>query len=214
MHPRLLVPLALVIACALPLPAQTTNQPPSGTGLQPLTPLKPLAPLTPLKPLGTPPALGSNGAKGSAPFKITSFMTSQIPEPFIDAKGQRIIMKYFRVQFKLTEPGITSLDTATIYLFNQKKELVGSLSDFNPTAKLSGTNIRENVLNYPNMLTQLTGLEKNKSYNLIFMYTMNEIQFKYALAVLGTKEKLVADTIPGSAKAGEFDFDGKDKLVQ
>jgi hypothetical protein len=210
--------ILLTLTIALPLAAQTTNQPPAstGTGIQPLTPLRPL---TPLKPLNTPSAsagagAGATAAKGTAPLKITSFMTSQIPEPFVDERGQRIVKKYFRVQFKISDPAVNSLDAAMIYLFNQKKELVGSLSDFSPTAKLSGTDVRENVINYPNMLTSLTGLEKNKNYNLIFMYTANEIQFKYAVAVVGTKEKLVADTIPGSARADDFAFDGKDKLVQ
>lgn len=201
---------------------QNTNATGSTPGLQPLTPLKPLAPM---KPLGPPPAPGGDAAtsaapagkpaaKGDAPIKITTFMNSQIPEAFIDAKGQRIVMKYFRVQFKVTDPAVTSLDKAVVYLFNLKKELVGSLADVNPQAKLAGTNIKENVLNYPNMLSQLTGLEKNRNYNLIFMYTMNEIQFKYAIAVVGTKARMAADIIPGSAKVGDFNFDGKDKLAQ
>ncbi len=207
-------------------PGQNTNETGSSSGLKPLTPLKPLAPMKPLG-LTPPPTVGAatSAASGSAaspgksaakdaPLKITTFMNSQVPEAFIDSKGQRIVMKYFRIQFKITEPSVSSLDTAVVYLFNQKKELVGSLTDVNPQAKLAGTNIKENILNYPNMLTQLTGLEKNRNYNLIFMYTMNEIQFKYAIAVVGTKDKVVADAIPGSAKIDDFKFDGKDKLVQ
>ena len=205
-----------------------------------MRPLAPLRPLTPtMKPLGPPPApagpsapaatttsVSSGGVqastgtvntaapKGNAPFKITSFMNSQIPDAFTDAKGARITMKYFRVQFKITDASVASLDSAVVYLFNQKKELVGSLTDMNPQAKLAGVNASENVLNYPNMLSTLTGLEKNKSYNLIFMYQLNEIQFKYAVAVLGTKEMVVADTIPGSAHVQDFNFDGKDRLAQ
>lgn len=139
--------------------------------------------------------------------------SSQVPASFMDAKGQRIVMRYFRIQFKITEPGITSLDTAVVYLFNQKKELVGSLTEINPQAKMSGTNASENVLNYPNMITVLTGLDKNKSYNLIFMYTQNEIQFKYAIGVIGTKEVIVADANP-TARVEDFNFDGKDKLAK
>ena len=215
--PALYFGLAFLIVHVVP--GQNTNDTGSSSGLKPLMPLKPLAPM---KPLGLPPAgtapsaapAGKSAAKGDAPVKITTFMNSQIPEPFVDAKGQRIVMKYFRVQFKVTDPAVTSLDKAVVYLFNQKKELVGSLADVDPQAKISGTNIKENVLNYPNMLSQLTGLEKNRNYNLIFMYTMNEIQFKYAVAVIGTKDKVVGDTIPGSSKIEEFTFDGKDKLVQ
>ena len=176
-------------------------------------------PLTPMRPLG-PASIASGGAatatgvKGDAAFKIMSINRSQVPEPFIDEKGQHITMMYLRVQFKITDSSVNSLDTAIIYLFNQKKELVGSLSEYSPQAKISGTNIRENILNYPNMLSALTGLEKNKAYNLIFMYRLNEVQYRYAVAVLGTKDKVVADTYPGSAKVDEFTFDGKDKLVQ
>ena len=215
--PALYFGLAFLIVHVVP--GQNTNETGSSSGLKPLMPLKPLAPMKPLgpPPAGTAPSAApaeKSAAKGDAPVKITTFMNSQIPEPFVDAKGQRIVMKYFRVQFKVTDPAVTSLDKAVVYLFNQKKELVGSLADVNPQAKISGTNIKENVLNYPNMLSQLTGLEKNRNYNLIFMYTMNEIQFKYAVAVIGTKDKVVGDTIPGSAKIEEFTFDGKDKLVQ
>jgi len=141
-------------------------------------------------------------------------MTSQIPVEFVDGKGRRITEKYFRIQFKILDPSVASLDTAIVYLFDQKKELIGSLKDFGPQAKIAGTDSKENILNYPNMLNTLSGLEKNKSYNLIFRYTQNEIPFKYAVGVIGTKDKIVADTIPGSAKLDEFTFEGKDRLVQ
>jgi len=228
---RVLARSLLLLFSALTLCAQQTNQPAGGSGIQPLTPMKPL---TPMRPLGPPPApsapaaattpaastgasAGEGGAaRAEAPAKITTFMTSQVSGiTVVDEKGAATKLKYFRIQFKILDPAVTSLDTAAVYLFNQKKELVGSLTQFNQQVQYVGSETKENLMSsYPNMPGTLTGLEKNKNYNLVFTYRHNEIQFKYAVGVIGTKDRVVADTIPGSAKLDDFAFDGKDKLVQ
>jgi hypothetical protein len=187
--------------------ADSTNETTGTTST--VTPLKPLEPI---RPLGPP---GGGAARGNAPLKITTVQNSQVPQQFTEANtGKRIIFKFFRVQFKIMDPTVTSLDSAAVYLYNQKKELAGSLTDYNPAVKLSGSEERQSVLNYPNMLSVLTGLEKNRSYSLIFMYQHNTVQFKYAVAVLTAKDKVVAEAYPGSARLEDFQFDGKDKLVQ
>lgn len=210
----------------------STNQ--TGTGLQPLKPLRPLTPPRPLntpnQPLTgqtgatnatTPPAAGAaaatepaTGAKGEVPLKITGFMTSQVPGmEIVDDKGSHKA-RYFRAQFKILDPAVTALETATVYLFSQKKEAIASFTEFNKQATILGTNYKENVFNFPNMPQTLTGLEKNKTYNLVYVFKQNEVQYKYAIIVIGTKDKVVADIIPGSAKIADFVFDGKEKLAQ
>jgi hypothetical protein len=141
-------------------------------------------------------------AAGKAPFQIVTVDEKRGTNAIWAGSRQQISV--FRIQFRINEDNVKSLDLAKIYFFNDKKELVDTL-----------TNFAVPVLNQGNVITNLSNLDKNKLYTLEFAFTKGEVnKTRYMLAVIGTKDQVVAKITPSSEKASSLEFPEKAKLVE
>jgi hypothetical protein len=141
-------------------------------------------------------------AAGKAPFQIVLVDEKRGTNAIWAGSNKQISV--YRLQFRITEDNVKSLDIAKIYFFNDKKELVDTL-----------TNFAVPILNGSNTITNLKDLDKNKLYTLEFAFTKGEVQkTRYILAVLGTKDQVVARITPSSEKPANFEFPEKAKLVE
>jgi hypothetical protein len=145
-------------------------------------------------------------AANTKSFEITS-VTSQIAAGFYQPKhgpgDKDSSIKCIKAQFRILDPTISSLDISKVYIFNQNKELIQTIEP-SPQQLLSGTNF----------ISSLRDLKTNKTYFMIFPFAMDETKFKYAIVVLGNKDKVVASGFPSSSKPEEFDFAEKEKLLK
>lgn len=140
-----------------------------------------------------------------APFTISTIQDfSGAGGWYVQEKGKRIELKGFRIAFKVKNDSVTSLDTARVYLYDSKKVLMQALDNYSSAEKT--------MAGVPNMITSLKGLQKNKVYNLLFPYPKNT-RWKYAVAIIGNSQQIVAETLPSSAKIADFDFKEKPLVV-
>ena len=143
-------------------------------------------------------------AEGKAKFQITLLE---------DKRGSNIVTSgsngnwkqagMFRLQFKILDESITKLDFAKIYFYNDKRELVDTLMPSNTSF------LRQN-----NTISNLKNLDKNKLYNMEFIYTKGDLKWKYLIAILGDKNAVVAYVKPSGEKASAFDFPEKAQLIE
>jgi len=142
---------------------------------------------------------GDSPAAKNEPFAILDLVDSNTMG--WKFRGTNTSARYLRIHFQIKDSSIKSLDTAMIYLFDQDKKKVGVLKRISSQRIASFQTI-----------SKLTDLEP-KTYNLVYTYNPAELKFKYAIAVLGTKEKVVTRTMPGKLDLSEFDFSEK-KLIK
>ena len=153
-------------------------------------------------------------APKTPPFIVSGLMTGQSNNGYmLNSKGKPAQIAYFKAQVRVNDKNISSFDTARLYVFNKDKELIYTFDCPDPMIT-SRTGEQVPVVDAPNLLIDLEGLKENKSYSLVYPYVREDLKWKYAVLVVGTKDVVVTDTLPSSAKAEEFEFKEKEKLFK
>jgi len=136
------------------------------------------------------------------PLVISTFQSQQASNWYLQKPdGKLSILKYFRIQFRISDGSVEALDSAHVYLYDANKELVDKLDNFSQTEK--------SMVPSPNIVTSLKGLSANKSYNLVFSYEAAAVKWKYAIAVIRVGDHTVTDVLPSNTKVEDFDFKEK-----
>ena len=136
------------------------------------------------------------------PLVISTFQSQQASNWYLQKPdGKLSILKYFRIQFRISDGSVEALDSAHVYLYDTNKELVDKLDNFSQTEK--------SMVPSPNIVTSLKGLSANKSYNLVFSYEAAAVKWKYAIAVIRVGDHTVTDVLPSNTKVEDFDFKEK-----
>ncbi|MDD2709017.1 MAG: hypothetical protein PHV34_13610 [Verrucomicrobiae bacterium] len=153
-------------------------------------------------------ATATAGAAVKLPLTITLFQQANAANWFYTSKGRTSAVKLFKVQFKVLDDSLTEFEVARVYLYNDKKELIHTL------AEPEGSENAKGMQGIPNIISMPKNLRKNTGYHLLFAYPGDQIKWKYAVAVLGTDQAVVADAIPHMSKAHDFEFKEKPLLVK
>ena len=77
----------------------------------------------------SPPSANVPAQKANQYLAIGPFTDNHLSgQGFVDANGRPTYLKFFRVQFRVVDRSVASLEQANIYLFDDSKQLVGTMT--------------------------------------------------------------------------------------